>query len=55
MTHRDGFSFPLVLAAISTPSWIQTLQSFWTLLLPALGGVLLVLQIAYYWKMLRGK
>lgn len=55
MTHRDAINIPLSVAALATPSWITELQNFWAIILPVAGGILLILQILYYWKMLRGK
>jgi hypothetical protein len=50
MSSRESFSFPLIVAAISTPSWIQLVQNFWAFVLPAMGAVLVAVQIRYYWK-----
>ena len=55
MTNRDALSIPLAAISLITPGWIQFLQNFWSVVLPAAGAVLVVLQICYYWKQLRKK
>jgi hypothetical protein len=53
MTHRDILTFPLVFASFSAPSWIELLQNFWSVVLPAGAALLVVLQIIYYWQRIK--
>jgi hypothetical protein len=55
MTNRDAAAIPLSLGSLTYNWWIHFIDNPAAFILPALGGVLLVLQIAYYWKMLRKK
>lgn len=56
MTNRDAASIPLTIGSISYNWWHHIMDSLPAIagyVLPTLGAVLLVLQIAYYLKMLR--
>lgn len=56
MTNRDMAAVPLTLSSLSYNWWshiIDALPAIASYALPALGGVLLILQIVYYWKMIR--
>jgi len=53
MSHRDAATLPLLFLSFSAPRWIEFIQTFWSIVLPAGGAILLILQIAYYWKALR--
>lgn len=58
MTNRDIVSPPLVLASFTSEVWLPPIQSIsqdLALFMAAAGSVLVVLQIAYYWKQLRKK
>lgn len=56
MTARDVAAGPLSLSAITYNWWSHIIDSIpvvASIALPTLGAVLLILQIFYYWKMLR--
>lgn len=56
MNARDVAAVPLSLSSISYNWWshiIDSIPAVASIALPTLGAVLLVLQIGYYWKMLR--
>jgi hypothetical protein len=56
MTTRDAAAFPLSIGSLTYNWWHHIIDNLPTMagyVLPALGGVLLVLQILYYWKMLK--
>lgn len=56
MTTRDVAAVPLSLSSITYNWWshiIDSIPTIASIALPTLGAVLLILQIFYYWKMLR--
>lgn len=56
MTTRDVAAVPLSLSSLTYNWWSHIIDSIpvvASVALPALGAVLLVLQICYYFKMLR--
>lgn len=50
MTNHDFITPPLVISALTAPTWLHYLNDVWAVLLPVGGMILLVLQIVYYWK-----
>jgi hypothetical protein len=59
MTIRDAASIPLSLSSLTFNYWwhniIDGIPAVMGWFLPVAGGILVVLQIAYYWKMIRGQ
>ena len=57
MTIRDGASIPLAVSSLTFNYWwhhvMDQVPAAAGFVLPILGGVLVLLQIAYYFKMLR--
>jgi hypothetical protein len=56
MTSRDVAAVPLSLSSITYNWWshiVDGIPAAAAYVLPTLGGILLILQISYYWKMLR--